>query len=122
MASARAAGGAAVHSVVVHDEGTDPAPPDSAPAASAMTFNAPVADDSLPLDHVLPASGEDVSEHSTGAAEHCSSLDFATTSEPVALYPFVDDDTEEWPALRSTPWIPPIIGAPADRPEAADQD
>ncbi|KAK3283212.1 hypothetical protein CYMTET_9082 [Cymbomonas tetramitiformis] len=126
MASLQAAGGAVAHSVVMGDAQADPALADSAPAGSAMTFVAPVSDHPPPLDRAPPGSDGGVSEpppkqHPADMALHPASVDFTYTPEPVALHPFIVD-TEEWPAFRSTPWVPPTIGASADRPAAADQN
>ncbi|KAK3239091.1 hypothetical protein CYMTET_50952 [Cymbomonas tetramitiformis] len=107
-----AAGGASAQSVVVTDEQPDPAPADPEPAGSLMTFIAPVPDPPPPLDHAAADSDADVAEpaakpHPADMASHPASGDFTYEAEPVAMHAVLDDD-EDWPAYRSTPWIPSI--------------
>ncbi|KAK3233826.1 hypothetical protein CYMTET_55900, partial [Cymbomonas tetramitiformis] len=53
-------------------------------------------------------------------AQHPSDGDFASELEPVATLGFADLGDEDWPAFRSTPWIPPTIDSSATRQPAAD--
>ncbi|KAK3273172.1 hypothetical protein CYMTET_18575, partial [Cymbomonas tetramitiformis] len=117
MASLQAASGASAQSVVVADEQADPAPADPEPVGSVMTFIAPVPDPPPPLDHAAAGSDGDVAEpaaktHPTDAAPYPAS-DSDCEAEPAAMHALLDDD-EDWPAFRSTPWIPQFNGS-ADR-------
>ncbi|KAK3283101.1 hypothetical protein CYMTET_9191 [Cymbomonas tetramitiformis] len=111
MASLQAASGASAQSVVVAGEQTDPAPADPEPAGSVMTFIAPVPAPPPPLDHAPADSDGAAAEpaakpHSADMAPHSASGDFTWEPKPVAMHALIDDG-EDWPAFRTTPWIPP---------------
>ncbi|KAK3276070.1 hypothetical protein CYMTET_15837 [Cymbomonas tetramitiformis] len=103
---------------MVAGEHTDPSS-DSA----VMTFIAPLTDPPPPLDHASAdsdaAAEPAVKPHPADMVLHLANGDFTWESEPVAMHAFADDG-EDWPAFRTTPWIPPpTIDTSADRQSAA---
>ncbi|KAK3234437.1 hypothetical protein CYMTET_55308 [Cymbomonas tetramitiformis] len=121
LAAIHQADGAAAHALVVSGEQPDP-PLD----ASAMTFVAPLPDPPPRLDHpplAEPHGGTAPAEdlHPAGMVQHPSDEDFTCELEPIAMLGFADTEDEEWPALRSKPWIPPTIGSSASHQPAADR-
>ncbi|KAK3275425.1 hypothetical protein CYMTET_16450 [Cymbomonas tetramitiformis] len=121
LAALHQADGAAAHALVVSEEQPDP-PLD----ASAMTFVAPLPDPPPHLDHpplAEPHGGTAPAEdpHPAGMAQHPSDEDFSFEMEPIAMLGFADPEDEEWPAFRSKPWIPPIVGSSSTDQPTADR-